>query len=92
MEPPADAKEYGLKTSEAQVINQFNAMANQMMGVFISFIAIERLSLQVTENTAFRVENGKLFVWENPPQDEQPSVATADDNQTGKVLKDTRKK
>lgn len=64
-------KEYSLKDIELKVVANINSRKNAEMLDFLSFICLERLAVDVTENTQFRVDNGKLYVFE--PEVEAPN-------------------
>jgi hypothetical protein len=77
-EQPATSKEFGLNQSELVAIQNMNAIANQTMSNFISYLATERFNYRVTQYTNFKVDNGKLFIWEElPGNDEAPKLETA---------------
>ena len=59
-----EEKTYGLKDIELRVMANINSRRDAEMLDFLAFLSMERLALEVTENTQFRVEDGKLFVSE----------------------------
>lgn len=71
--PVPEEKRFDLKDIELQVVQNMHNRANQSLFDFFSFIALERLAYTVTENTRFRVEDGKLFISEVEAQPEQPT-------------------
>ncbi len=90
-EQAPNEKQFGLKPSEARMLMALEQQFMQSLGLFLSFIAIERLAYNVTEKTQFRTEGDKLFIHEQEPQQpEAPSVATADGD-TGDALKGKKK-
>lgn len=73
-------KEYSLKNIEVNLINAIQQAHQAEMGNIISFIALERLAYQVTENTQFRVEDNKVFIREHvlePDTKAEEEVATS---------------
>lgn len=69
-------KEFGLSQAEVIAIQNNNAIANQIMSSFISYLAVERFGYSVTEHTNFKIDNGRLFIWE-----EQPNALATGDSQ-----------
>lgn len=70
-----EEKTFGLKEIELRMIQVMQGQAMEAMGNFLTFIATERLAYKVTANTQYKVEDGKLVVWENEPEQpaEQPT-------------------
>jgi hypothetical protein len=65
-EEPTTEKEFGLKNIEIKLVQSIqNGYFNNLSSI-LSFIALERLAYNVTEQTQFRVEGEKLFIWEVP--------------------------
>lgn len=71
-------KMYGLKPIEEQMLQVMQQQHNVLISNFLSFIALERLAYQVTEQTRFRVEDGTLYISENTPEP-APEVSTGSD-------------
>lgn len=67
-------KEYSLKPIELRLVEAIQSAYFSNLSNTLSFIALERLAYDVTENTRFRVEDGKLFIHEEAKEEE---VATA---------------
>ncbi len=86
-----EVKQFGLKQSEQRMLLAIEQQFMQNLSLFLSFIAIERLAYNVTENTQFRTEGDKLFIHEQESQQpEAPSVATADGD-TSNAMKGNKK-
>lgn len=70
-----EEKTFSLKEIELRMIQVMQGQAMEAMGNFLTFIATERLAYKVTTNTQYKVEDGKLVVWENEPEQsaEQPA-------------------
>ncbi len=83
---PDNAKEFGLKQSEASMLQAFQQLNNNYISLLLSFVANERLAQPVTQDTRFHVEGNKLFIWEEPAA-EQPSVAMPGDTPTSEAMK-----
>lgn len=66
-----ERKDYGLTQEELLTISEYNKIANSIMGVFLSHLVISRFGYQVTQNTRFEVRDGRLFVSEENPEQEQ---------------------
>lgn len=60
----SNEKQFSLKPIELQMVNVLQSTYFTTLSNFLSFIALERLAYSVTEHTKFRIEDGKLFVWE----------------------------
>lgn len=69
----SEEKQFSLKDIELQMVQNMHNRANQSLFDYFSFVALERLAYTVTENTRFRVDNGKLYISEVEPQSEQPT-------------------
>lgn len=65
-----DEKEYGLKQIELQLVQVIQNTYFTNLSNLLSFFALERLAYPVTENTRFRVEDGKLFIHEEKQEEE----------------------
>lgn len=63
-----EEKSFSLKDIELRMIGLMQAQANQSMGDFLSFLAIERLAYPVTPLTQFKIEDGKLIISEAEPE------------------------
>lgn len=74
---PTNEKTFSLKPIEIQMVQNMHDRANSALFDFFSFIALERLAYEVTKNTQFRVEQGKLFITEVEPEDKAEEVAIA---------------
>lgn len=72
----AQEKEFGLKDIELRLVETLQQTYFQNLSNVLSFIALERLAYPVTEHTRFRIEDGKLFVHEDKPE-ETEKVETA---------------
>lgn len=68
-----DTKQFSLKNIELNLIANNQARSQQSLYDICTFIAAERLAYQVTPQTQFRVEDGKLFISEHPVEAELPS-------------------
>lgn len=75
--PEPEEKTFSLKDIELQMVQNMHNRANQSLFDFFSFIALERLAYTVTENTRFRVDDGKLYISEVEPQPANEEVAVA---------------
>lgn len=63
--------QFSLKDIELRMIQNINQRNNQELVDFLSFIALERLAIEVTEYTQFRVDGeGNLYVSERPAPEE----------------------
>ncbi len=71
-----EEKTFALKDIELQMVQNMHNRANQSLFDFFSFIALERLAYTVTENTRFRVEDGKMFISETEPLEANPPEGT----------------
>lgn len=72
---PADApKEFGLKPIEQNLLGAMQARHQQAIFDVCTFIATERLAVQVTPLTVFAVENGKLYVSEREMTPEEQAA------------------
>lgn len=72
-----EEKMFSLKNTELNLIGNVNRRRDQAMLDIFSYIAIERLNYNVTENTQFRTdEGGNLYISERPETKEE-EVATA---------------
>lgn len=70
-------KQFDLKAIELNLIANGQARAQQALFDMCTFIASERLAINVTQYTQFRVEDGKLFVTElDPPAEDKPEAET----------------
>lgn len=69
-------KEFGLKDIELRLVETLQQTYFQNLSNVLSFIALERLAYSVTENTRFRINEGKLFIHEEKPA-ETEKVETA---------------
>lgn len=67
-------KEYSLKNIELQLVQVIQNAYFTQLSNFLSFVALERLAYQVTEFTRFRVEDGKLYIFEEKPEEEAVST------------------
>lgn len=77
--PKAPKKqEFSLKPVETALLGVINQQHTTMMASTLSFIAVERLAYQVTDNTAFEVAaDGKsVKIWENEPAPQVAPVQT----------------
>lgn len=74
-----DVKKYDLKPIELQMIAVINDQHRNTLFNLLSFIAIDRLSIEITENTRFAVdETGQLSTWEEePPREADSDTAKA---------------
>lgn len=70
--PPKNAKEYGLKDVEVRSLMGIQQLYHQSLGLFLSFVAIERLAYPVTERTKYFSEGNRLFIWEHEEPKEAP--------------------
>jgi len=68
-------KAFGLKTIEVNLINTIQSLHQSQLANILSFIAIERLAYEVTENTRFRIEDGRLYIAEVPKTTEEVETA-----------------
>lgn len=68
---PTDAKEYGLKPIDIQMINTIQQQANVALSNFISFVVMDRMAYPVDTQTRFEVDNDKnaVKVWQEPAVD-----------------------
>jgi len=66
---------YGLKPIELKLVESIQTSYFSNLSNTLSFIALERLAYDVTENTRFRIEDGKLYIKEEEVKEEE--VATA---------------
>lgn len=78
-------KEYSLKPIQEQMIQTMQQSYQSQISNFMSFLALEFWGYTVTENTRFRIEEGKVFITEDVVES-KPEVSTTSD--TGKALKD----
>lgn len=62
-----EEKMYDLKPIEQQMVKVLKDGYFTTLSNFLSFISLERLAYNVTENTKFRIEDGKLYVSEETP-------------------------
>ena len=84
MEEPTNGKKFGLKNSEVVLLSNINAQANAMFSMVVSYILVDRLAYEVTEQTRFRVSDTTIEVWEEAPEPTpepenttEPSIAEA---------------
>lgn len=69
-----ERKTFGLKPIEQQLLNtQRDAYFNSLSNV-LSFLAIERLAYNVTNDTRFQWDDDKLQVWEEPEAPAPPEA------------------
>lgn len=61
-----EEKEFGLKEIELQVISGLQQSYFKDLSMFLSFVSIDRLGYRVTDQTRFRVEDGKVYIKEEP--------------------------
>lgn len=75
----ADAKTYSLKEIEINLINLTQQQWQVAVSNILSFIALERLAYNVTENTQFTIEGTNLIISEKEaaPEPEQPESPIA---------------
>jgi hypothetical protein len=69
-------KQYGLKDVEQRYLQALQAQYAQAQSLYLSFISMERLAYNVTENTEFRVDGPNLTIIEHTAQD-TPSVSVS---------------
>lgn len=71
----AEPKTFNLKGSET---NYLRIQQNALLSTFLSFVAGERLGIQVTANTRFELnpEMTEVVIHEKPAQAEEPGVVT----------------
>lgn len=77
MSSDSQPKQYGLKESEQHMLAALQQQYNASMSLFLSFVAIERMAYNVTENTSFHVDGATLTITEHVPEADAPSVAVA---------------
>jgi hypothetical protein len=87
---PKNAKEYGLKDVELRTLHGIQALYQQQLSLFLSFISLERLAYQVTEHTQFYSEGNRLFIWESDQKQEETKVAVSGEP-TADVIKKGKK-
>lgn len=71
---PTNEKTFSLKPIEVQMVQNMHDRSNSQLFDFFSFVAMERLAYEVTQNTQFRVESGKLLITEVEPLEEVATV------------------
>lgn len=76
-----DEKQFSLKDIELRMLQVLQETYFTNLSNFMSFIALERLAYQVTPNTQFRLDEGKLYIHEKEPQPET-SEAPKEDGKT----------
>lgn len=64
-------KQFDLKQVELQMIQNMHDRSNSQLFDFFSFIAMERLAYTPTADTSFRIEEGKLYIAEVEPTNEE---------------------
>lgn len=79
-------KQFGLKDVEQRYLQALQAQYAQAQSLFLSFISMERLAYNVTENTEFRVDGATLTIVEHPAQ-AAPSVSVSGDEPVKKGKK-----
>lgn len=90
---PQQAKEFSLKKSELSMLSAIQQVNQNQINLFMSFIANERLAQTITENTRMIVQDDKLFIWEEVPQEQiapdqpGPAVATPDTSTSAALKK-----
>lgn len=70
-----ETKKFSLKPIEQQMLKVFQETYYTNLSNFLSFIALERLSYPVTQNTKYQVDNGELSITEVEP-DKPEEVST----------------
>lgn len=65
-----EEKEYSIKAIELRLVETLQQTYFQNLSNVLSFIAIERLAYDVTENTRFRIEGDKLYIKEEVKEEE----------------------
>lgn len=76
MDNEPEEKQFGLKPIEQRMLLVLQEQYFGVLSNFLSFIAVERLAYNVTENTKFRVEGDKIYIHDAAPE-QAPEVATA---------------
>lgn len=59
-----ESKTFSLKPIEQQMLNVLEQQYFTTLSNFLSFISLERLAYEVTPNTQFKIEEGKLIITE----------------------------
>ncbi len=65
-----EEKEYSIKPIELRLVETLQQTYFQNLSNVLSFIAIERLAYDVTENTRFRIEGDKVYIKEEAKEEE----------------------
>lgn len=72
MSKQPEEKQFSLKKTELNLIGNANNRHNQALLDLFSYIAIERLAYDVTEQTQFRTDaDGNLYITELAPEAEE---------------------
>lgn len=77
MNSEPEEKQFGLKPIEQRMLLVLQEQYFGVLSNFLSFVAVERLAYNVTENTKFRVEGDKLYIHDAEPE-KAPEVSTGD--------------
>ncbi len=70
MSKKPEETEYSIKPIELRLVETLQQTYFQNLSNVLSFIAIERLAYNVTENTRFRIEGDKIYVKEEVKEEE----------------------
>lgn len=62
----SDKKEFSLKQSEIVLLSNIQQQANILFSQAVSYVLVDRLAYNVTEQTRFTIQDDKLTVWEEP--------------------------
>ncbi len=70
MSKKPEETEYSIKPIELRLVETLQQTYFQNLSNVLSFIAIERLAYNVTENTRFMIEGDKIYVKEEVKEEE----------------------
>ena len=78
MDKQPDEKQFSLKNIEVQMLQAFESAYFGQLSNFLSYLCLERLAYNVTQNTKFRVEKDQLFISEGQPETPEAEVVVPD--------------
>lgn len=70
-------KQFSLKDIDIRMVAALNQQAQDAMLNFLTYVAVEKMGYNATENSSYRVEDGKLYISELPPKESPNPVETA---------------